>query len=96
MVEISDDEVDREDEVMAFYADISAYTTKLLLDNTSNLSWIFDSSASKHIIGYMEDFSLLQPQSRVITIAGGTYLAVEAVDTVDILLQLPNRSITKS
>lgn len=61
---------DNNGEDMALQADVSAYAAKLPMDNASESSWIFNSGASKHMLGCMDDFSSLQPQTGTITVAG--------------------------
>lgn len=69
-----------------------AYTVKLPTSST----WVFDTGASRHMSGYLEDFSNLRPRQGVITVAGGLKYAIDGVGDVHIINMLPDGSTHRS
>ena len=53
-------------------------------------TWIFDTGASRHMSGYLEDFSTMAPKQGAITIAGGHKIPIEGIGSVTFLARLPD------
>ena len=61
-------------------------------ESKPNSQWLFDSGASKHMTGQIDDFVSLSPRKGIITIAGGVRIPVEGQGTVRLKARLPNGS----
>ena len=60
------------------------------LPTTPSCSWILDSGASRHMSGFIDDFSTMAPHRGTITIAGGHKIPIEGTGTVILLARLPD------
>ncbi|KAF2676307.1 hypothetical protein K458DRAFT_262437, partial [Lentithecium fluviatile CBS 122367] len=57
--------------------------------------WLFDTGASRHMSGCVDDFVSLSPKTEgTITVAGGIKLPIQGVGTIRIRCRLPNDSTT--
>jgi len=54
--------------------------------------WYFDSGASPHMSGCLDDFASLRKSSGIITIAGGLKIPIEGKETVRLRCQLSDSS----
>lgn len=72
--------------------DVSAHAASISQPSSTPAAWLFDTGASRHMTGCIDDFATLSPGRGTITIAGGIKLPIHGVGTVRLRCRLPDGS----
>ena len=71
-------------------ATVSAFKTNASAGDSISSAWLFDSGASRHMSGQVDDFCELSPRRGIITIAGGMEIPIDGIGRVRLQCKLPN------